>query len=614
MGETIWSRRIRATAMLLAAATLAVACAGGDDDSSDDGSDDGDERAAATEPRSAGTTEATTGATTGATATPATPASPATSVAPTSAGGRTRITLPPDTTPDPVRGGTLRFGMGSEVDGLNPTSSALTAAPGLEMAAAVFEKLAELTPEGDAVPWLAESFTPDADHTTWTVVLRQGITFHDGTPLDAEAVRINFEAQLADPLVGIAVRPFYPETGAIEVVDEFTVRFHLLEPNVHWPAAVATQVGMVASPTWIAAALADPTLNQQPVGTGPFRFESRVEDSLTRFVRYEDYWGEPAYLDAIEYRPVPGASNLADLLLNGDLDAIHTIEPATIGELRQRDDVRTMVTDTGTESFFMLNTAHPPFDDVRARQALALATPKQNYLDLIGQGNLRGSDQMFTPESPFYNPDVRQRADEPDAVPALVADYCAERGAETNPTTGGPTCTDGMINIEYQYPAGEVVYVRIADLLESDWGQFFNIDRQELVTDTHILETITGSYNVVIWAQFGGLNPTTDHVWLLCRNIEVLALNFPRYCDEARDAELLAAQATTDPEQRIAHYREAVRLINEAYTYVFMTHTLSAIAMSPSVHGPCDRTAPDGTPLVCFDGGAIWPHTIWIEP
>jgi peptide/nickel transport system substrate-binding protein len=603
MGETIWSRGMRATAVLLTAATLAVACAG-DDDSSDSGGDGG---AVTTEPRSTGTTGTTA-------RTSVTPATAASTVAPTSAGGRTRVTLPPDTTPDPVRGGTLRFGMSSEVDGLNPTSSALTAAPGLEMSAAVFEKLAELTPEGDPVPWLAESFTPNDDHTSWTVKLRQGITFHDGTPFNAEAVRINFEAQLADPLVGIAVRPFYPESGAIEVVDEFTVRYHLLEPNVHWPAAVATQVGMVASPAWIAAALADPTLNQEPVGTGPFRFESRVEDSMTRFVRYGEYWGEPAYLDAIEYRPVPSATDLADLLNNGDLDAIHTIEPGTIGGLRQRDDLQTMVSDTGTESLFMLNTAHPPFDDLRARQALALATPKQNYVDLIGQGNLRASDQMFTPESPFFNPDVRQRADEPDAAATLVAEYCAERGNETNPTTGGPTCTDGRINIEYQYPAGEVVYVRIADLLEADWGQFFNIDRQELVVDTHILETVTGSYDVVIWAGFGALHPTNDHVWLLCRSIEALALNFPRYCDEARDAELLAAQAATDPEQRVAHYHEAVRLINDAYTYIFMTHTLSAIAMSPRVHGPCDRTAPDGTPLVCFDNATIWPKTVWLEP
>jgi peptide/nickel transport system substrate-binding protein len=598
-------RQVRA-GMLLTATTLVAACAGGGDH----------DTAATAVPRPASADATTVGSATvpAGTAPDTAGGSDGGATTPPASDGRTYVTLPPDTTPDPVRGGTLRFGMGSEVDGLNPTSSALAAAPGLEMSAAVFEKLAELTAAGDAVPWLAESFTPNDDFTSWTVALRPGVRFHDGTPFDAEAVRVNFEAQLGAPLVGMAVRPSYPETGAIEVVDDMTVRYNLLEPNAHWPVAMATQLGMVASPAWIAAALDDPTLNQKPVGTGPFRFESRIEDSVTRFVRNDDYWGEPAYLDAVEYRPVPSASDLADLLLNGDLDAMHTIEPGTVARLREQDELEVIVTDTGTESFFMLNTAVPPFDDLRARQALALATPKQNYLALIGQGHLRPSDQMFVPESPFYNPDVRQLADDPAAAAPLVAEYCAERGGDTNPITGQPTCTDGRINIEYQYPATEVVYTRITDLLAEGWGQSFNITRQELVGDRHILETASGGYNVVIWAQFEALNPVNDNVWLMCRNVGTISLNFPRYCDPARDAALLAAQAATDLEERVAHYREAVRLINEAYTYIFMTHTLSSVSMSDRVHGPCDRVAPDGTPLVCMHGGTVWPLTMWIEP
>ena len=334
---------------------------------------------------------------------------------------------------------------------------------------------------------------------------------------------------------------------------------------------------------------------------------------MTRFVRYEEYWGEPAYLDAVEYRPVPGASDLADLLINGDLDAMHTIEPATIGALRERDDLQTMVTDTGTELFFMLNTAHPPFDDLRSRQALALATPKQNYLDLIGQGHLRSSDQMFTPESPFYNPDVRQHADEPDAAAALVAEYCAERGGDSNPVTGAPACTDGKINIELQYSGPDVVQTRIADMLEAAYSASFNVTRDELLQDTHILQVVTSGYNVSTWRQFGALNPMTDNVWLMCRTIGGISLNFPRYCDEARDEALLRAQAATDDAERAAAYQEVVQLMHDSYAYTFLHHTLWAQAFASDVHGVCDRTAPDGTPLVCANGGTSWHDTIWLE-
>ena len=83
----------------------------------------------------------------------------------------------------------------------------------------------------------------------------------------------------------LAVKPFYPETGATDRIDDYTAQFNLLEPNAYFPGALTGQLGYVSSPTWIAAALADPTLNQKPVGTGPFVFDSRSPDSVTRFVR-----------------------------------------------------------------------------------------------------------------------------------------------------------------------------------------------------------------------------------------------------------------------------------------------------------------------------------------
>ena len=88
----------------------------------------------------------------------------------------------------PVAGGTLRYGIQSEVDGINPTTSALSA-PGLTMGNAVFDTLAAYDVDGNPVPYLAESFTPSEDFMSWTVKLREGITFHDGTPLNSRKLR-----------------------------------------------------------------------------------------------------------------------------------------------------------------------------------------------------------------------------------------------------------------------------------------------------------------------------------------------------------------------------------------------------------------------------------------
>ncbi len=204
---------------------------------------------------------------------------------------------------DPVAGGTLRYALEADVDGINPTSSALSS-PGLMMGNAVFDTLTAATKDGNFVPYLAESVEPNEDFTQWTLTLREGITFHDGTELNAEAIVKNFETQRADPLVGLAVAPFYPAEGATTIVDDLTVQFNLLpgEGNRYLPGALSGQLGMVASPAWIDAAVADPTLNQQPVGTGPFVFDSRSEDSITTFVRNDDWWNGEVYLDADRIR------------------------------------------------------------------------------------------------------------------------------------------------------------------------------------------------------------------------------------------------------------------------------------------------------------------------
>lgn len=605
------ARRLVAAALT---AALALAACGGDDDSSDgDGTP-------ATEPATPSATDAPGNTTApGGTVAPGDTDAP---VAPTTDnpddGSPVVSTLPPATAPAPeaAAGGTVRYAIEADVDGLNPTASQLTAASGLVMAAAVFDKLAELDPSGQAVPVLADSFTPNDDFTSWEVKLKTGISFHDGTPFDAEAVRVNFEAQYANSLVGLAVKPFYPETGAIEVVDPTTVRFNLLEPNAQWPAYMASQLGMMASPTWLDAALADATLNQRPVGTGPFVFDSRSEDSVTRFVRNESYWGQPAYLDAIEFLPVPDSATRAELLINGEIDALHTTDPAAILALRDADGITVMENDAGEETFMMMNTSVPPFDDIRARQALTFATPRQEYLALIGLGVVRAADQMFIPESPYHNPAVVQEGDDLDRATQLAQEYCAERGSETNPVTGQPACTDGKINIELQWSGPDVTQTRIADIMVAAYSGAFNVTRDELLQDAHITQVVTSAYNVAsVWRQLGALNPMVDNVWLLCRTAPDagLALNFPRFCDEARDAALLAAQATTDDAERAAQYQQVVQLIHDSYAYVFLTHTMWAWAFADDVNGICDRAAPDGTPLVCATSGTTWHHTLWLD-
>lgn len=514
---------------------------------------------------------------------------------------------------EPVVGGTLRVGLEADVDGLNPTASAL-AVSGLTMAQAVFDPLFTFAADGTVVPYLAESMTPSADFTEWTLKLRAGVTFHDGTPFTVDAVIKQFEITRNDPLVGLAVRPYYPETDAVAKIDDLTMVFKPLEPSQYFPSALTAQLGYIASPTWLDALAADPTLEQQPVGTGPFKFDSRTEDSVTKFVRNEAWWGTdlvgPVYLDAIEFYPVPDADTRTELLLNGDLDIIHTTDTNQFETYREDSSLTLDISEDGEEYFLMINTAKAPFDDVRVRKALALATDRQGYYDLFNAGEGQLANQMFTPDSPYYNPDVTQEGNDPEGAAALVAEYCGESPVAED---GSALCTDGKVNMEYQWSGPSVLATRIADFYNENWSSLFNVTFDEKSQADHIQETALGLYNVVGWRQFGAENPGDDRVWLECRNIGGISLNWPRYCSEERDALIKEIANPASPDERTGLLQQLVQNIHDSYAYIFMTHSSWAIVHTDKVHGQCDRIAPEGSPIVCSTNGRMYFHSTWLS-
>jgi peptide/nickel transport system substrate-binding protein len=182
---------------------------------------------------------------------------------------------------EPQRGGRIVIGIADESTlGFDPSTSAVGPG-GRTIALAIFDTITAFDADGNLVPYLAESVEPNADATTWTVVLREGITFHDGTPLNAEAVKSTFDAHDA------ADRPLAPGYTT-KAVDDLTVEFTFPEPYGTFEAAMATQFGWIKSPT------AEESLGEEftnnPVGTGPYMLEEWVRDDHLTLVRYEDHW------------------------------------------------------------------------------------------------------------------------------------------------------------------------------------------------------------------------------------------------------------------------------------------------------------------------------------
>jgi peptide/nickel transport system substrate-binding protein len=437
------------------------------------------------------------------------------------------------------------------------------------------------------------------------VRLRPGITFHDGTPLTADAVVATFEGQLADPLVGLTVAPLFAADTLIEAVDDLTVVYYLAGPSSVFPLRLTGQLGLVASPTWLDAVAENPDLSQEPVGTGPFRFDKRTQDSITRFVRNENYWAGEVYLDAVEFYPIADSLRRADQLGVGDLDILHS--PGPLADLPDDDVISSVYDRNGEEGYLVMNTSIPPFDDIRVRQALTYAFPQREVNTLTsGDIDVEGqmANQMFSEDSKFFDPDLVQLTDRPDLVGDLISSYCDETPDQ---------CVDGKVRITYSDTGPTVLGERIFAVIDSAWSEWFVTTPRYQPQDEFIIATVTGDYQVTQFRLFGGIDPELDRVFLLCQSIGGIAVNAARYCDPELD-ELLATQAASDDEaERIEIWRQISQRINQAFTTIWNSHSEWRIAYdSVRVQNLCGAVSPEGVRLACQVVGRTPLAQVWL--
>ena len=578
----------RLLAALLALSLFAAACGGGDDsdDSSDDGGtetagdNDGGDAAEEEEDEEEGT-----------------------AVTPT-------VTAPPEDESEedagPVVGGVLRVATEADGDGLNPVANNMAVSAYL-MAFPMFDPLFAFDAEGKWFPYLAESAAPVEGTNSWQVTLRDGVTFHDGSTMDADDVIAAFNATLNDPIISLAVRPSYPAENQIEKIDDLTVQFNLIRPSAHFPVNLTSQLGMIPSSEYVAAAAEDPSMDQMPVGQGPFQIVSRTQDDKTVLERFDGYWQgtDNIYLDGIEYSVITDTAIAAERVAAGDIDIVISSNPDAILTMRESDGVNTVENLLSGENDIMMNTAVPPFDDLRARQALTFAADRESYAALISQGTSPLADSIFHPDLIWNNPDVVQEGNMPELAGPLVESYCGDFPEN---------CTDGKINMELQYSGPSVVQTRIADILTAGWEPFFNVTEQELLQDAHILEVATGQYQVVTWRQFGAIDPDNEVVWLECATAEgFISLNWVKWCNPDRDALLFEQRATDDLDRRVEIWREIQVEMNETYAYIFTTHANWAVGYSDRVNNVCGQMGPGGETMFCNNQGRQFFHNIWLS-
>ena len=510
---------------------------------------------------------------------------------------------PPVTLPEgePTPGGKLTYAIEAETDGWNPTRSRW-ALSGTLVAGAFYDPLAAFDADGNVQPYLAESFDHNEDYTEWTIGLRDGVRFHDGTPLTAQIVADLLNAHRDSGLTGPAVRPLQEAVAT----DDTTVTVTMSNPWVVFPTVLVGQGGMVPHPDVFDAQ--DPAALAEPLGTGPFVVEEWVPNNRLVVTRNPDYWQENRpYLDEIEFRVVEDFTSRSSALRAGDINMMHTTDEASIDAFRQdsREGSFQIVEDQGEneELFIILNTAVPPLDDIRVRRALAHATDRQSAADIFAAGVYQVADGPYAPDSPWYAEHDYPDLDVAEAT-LLVDEYEQETGQE----------------VTIQLRAAGVNNLEIISLIGEQWSQAgIETDLEVVDQPTLVLNGITGDYQAQLWRQHSGPDPDTEWHWWHGSNAAPpgeIALNFTRNNDPLLDDALDTGRSNPDPVVRAEAYATVQQQFGENVPIVWLYHAIVAIVADPTVRGITNSELPDGSPSLPIGGSFSGVHRfadIWLS-
>jgi len=303
------------------------------------------------------------------------------------------------------RGGTLRVGLDADPPNLDPHRS--TAAVDRQVFQSLFDKLVDTDETLQIVPVLATSWTVSADGRTVTLKLRHGVTFQDGTPFTAEAVRYNLE-RMRDPKFPSARRLEISPIQQIAAPDASTVVLTLVRPYSPLLYVLTDRAGMMVSP---AAAQRD-GLNfaLHPVGAGPFSLVEKAPQDHVTLQRNPSYWAKGLpYLDRIIFRPVIDDNARVANVKSGDLDIVNLVPLPQVKELLQestRPGARFHLLQRGAFSWvaIRLNVTKPPFDNKLLRQALDAAIDREALADVVLQGAAYPAYSFFPNGTPGYDP------------------------------------------------------------------------------------------------------------------------------------------------------------------------------------------------------------------
>jgi peptide/nickel transport system substrate-binding protein len=498
-------------------------------------------------------------------------------------------------------GDTLVFG--TSTDPVSLDGAYVSDGESLRAIRQMFETLVTTEQGGtEIVPLLAETFEPDEEGTEWTFGLREDVTFHDGTPFNAEAVCFNFdrwynfEGVQQSPSVSYYWNTVFtgfannedPEQGeslydSCEASDESTAVITLTEPSASFLSGLALASFSISSPTALEEFGADdvsgtgeePSFNgtfgtTDAVGTGPYKLEAFEPNNRLVMTRYEDYWGDPAIIETIIFRPISDGPARRQALEVGEIQGYDLVAPADF-EALEAADFQLLERPPFNVGYIGFNTAMPPLDNPMIRQAIAHAINREAAVDALYPEGSEVATQFMPPSLFGYADDVTTYEYDVEKAKALIA----ESGV-ANPTLNFwyPT------NVSRPYmPNPEANFQAFQADLEAAG---FTVNPTSAPWNPDYLDAVsTGQAGLYLLGWTGDFGDPDNFIGTFFRTPQEAWGPL----DPAIYEQLEEARSEGDEDARTELYEEANRTIMEFLPGLPYVHTSPRIAFAPEVSG-----------------------------
>ena len=453
----------------------------------------------------------------------------------------------------PASANELRFGLQADPTTLDPAQS--TAYIERIVFAAVCDKLVEIDPGLNYVPQLATEWHWAADGLSLTMKLRAGVMFHDGEPLDAEAVRFNIEHYKTAPYSRrqSELKP----VKSVTVVDPLTVRLDLSEPYAPLLAQLADRAGMMMSPKAIREL--GEKLSARPICAGPYRLTEWIRQDRIVFDKFDHYWNAAAIqIDRVTYLPIVDDAVRLTNLRAGSLQLTERVAPTDLATVRADSRLRLYDSTSLGYRLLAINTnkgeaAKTPLgSDAKLREAFELSIDRTIINQVAFDGAFIPSNQAEAPGTPFYATAFTVPARDLARAKALVA-------------------ASGFQHIPVTVIIGtDPLDARVAEIIQAMTKEAgFDVKIEVLEASTLLSRFSSGAFEVafVIWS--GRVDPDANiALWVACDGF----VNYGKYCVPKLDDILRRARASTDRPERARLYAEAASIYLPARPYVFLYH------------------------------------------